>query len=121
MKATIDYHTMLDQALANPDFSKWNHTALNSCASLVAGYEPIDDGVLVSSDIRAKAAKLLDKYLTANHYYNLFPGFLLTPYGKEFKKRRRIAFRILTFYRNNPTFAIPAGTIASWLKAEGLP
>ncbi len=121
MTITLDYHAMLDQSLANPDFSKWNHTALRSAACLVAGYEPIDGAKLVPSDIREKAATLMDRYLTATHYYNLMPGFLLTPYGKEFKKLRRIAFRILSFYRNNPTFAIPIDTIGAWTRAEGLP
>jgi len=121
MSTVIDYHAQLDQSLAKPNFSEWNHTSLKSAAALVAGYEPIDGAKLVSSDIREKAAKLLDRYLIASHYYHLMPGFLLTAYGKEFRKLRRIAYRILAFYRNNPTFAIPMDTIGAWTRAEGLP
>lgn len=121
MTTAIDWNAQLDRSLADPDFSKWNHTSLRYAAAMTAGYEPIDSPQLLPLDVRAKAAKLLDEYLTASHYYNLIPSFLLTAYGKEFKKLRRVAFRILAFYRQNPTIAIPQDTIGNWMRAEGLP
>lgn len=121
MPALIDYNAQLNESLANPDFSVWNHTSLKGIGALVAGYDPLDLKTLIAPDIRAKAAKLMDQYLTASHYYNLMPNFLLTDYGKEFKKLRRVAFRLLSFYRSNPTTAVPLDTVGAWMRAEGLP
>lgn len=111
---------MLDQQLAKPDYSTWNHTSLWHAMEMVAGYTPFDDGELLPAATRTKAAAVLSRYLTGAHYFNLVPKVLLTPYGAKFQKIRRVAFKVLEFAKTNPQFAIPQATMAAWAAAEGL-
>ncbi len=112
----------LDRMLASRDWSKWNHTALRSVSGAAAGYVPFDgpETPLVTAATRAKALKLLEAYLVANHHYNLLPNLFLTQYGREFKRMRRVAYRILQFAKKNPQAAIPLQTLAGWMALEGI-
>src|SRR5260221_7999313 len=111
---------MLDQQMAKPDYSTWNHTSLWHAMSMAAGYSPFDekDADLLPAATRTKAMTVLARYLTAAHYFNLIPKAFLTSYGVEFQKLRRVAFKILEFSKPNRQSAVPQPTLPACAAAD---